>query len=511
MNKKVWSLTKVFLKNSFQNTSKEKLNTNSKKGKIGKAILYVILAIYLAGVFGFMSFGILQNLMMVNQEVSFIGIIFLAIAFLMIMQSVISGMNILYFSKDVEYVLPLPLKPREILMAKFNTILITEYISELVLGIVPLLLYGILTGASYYYYILSIIVLIIFPIFPILIGLLLIMIMMGFAKKTKNRERFQTIVTLAIIIFAVAVSFASSGSNQMSEEQVTQILLKTNGMVEMLEDYFITLGPTIRTLSSASILDSLIELGKVVAITAVSYVAFVLLGQKLYFRGAIGNSVGNTKKEKIKEEKGTYKKHLIGITYVKKEMKILFRNPIFFMQCVLPSILMPILMFGISAMGITSAPTEELDQILKIAKQGAYTSIGSGICLAIIQFFSMMLATSVTAISRDGLNATFMKYIPIPLYTQLKYKGVPNVIFYGIEAILTIIVFWIVTRASVIYLITIFACAMLIGCFNSYIMILVDLKKPKLEWDTEYAVVKQNINIMWTAVLGIVEVRITYY
>lgn len=51
MNKKVWSLTKVFLKNSFQNTGSKK-KTNTKAKSIGMIILYALLFLYVAGIRG---------------------------------------------------------------------------------------------------------------------------------------------------------------------------------------------------------------------------------------------------------------------------------------------------------------------------------------------------------------------------------------------------------------------------------------------------------------------------
>ena len=41
-------------------------------------------------------------------------------------------------------------------------------------------------------------------------------------------------------------------------------------------------------------------------------------------------------------------------------------------------------------------------------------------------------------------------------------------------------------------------------------MELVDLRKPKLEWTTEYAVVKQNMNLFWPFVLNLLEIGIIF-
>ena len=66
---KISSLTKVLLKNSFQKYSEN----NKKTSQIGKVILYGILLVYLMGIFGFLSYGLITTLQQVHQEAMFIG------------------------------------------------------------------------------------------------------------------------------------------------------------------------------------------------------------------------------------------------------------------------------------------------------------------------------------------------------------------------------------------------------------------------------------------------------
>ena len=47
---------------------------------------------------------------------------------------------------------------------------------------------------------------------------------------------------------------------------------------------------------------------------------------------------------------------------------------------------------------------------------------------------------------------------------------------------------------------------MIINIFNNFIMIIIDLKHPKLKWITEYAVVKQNFNIFFAMIISIIEI-----
>ncbi len=49
---------------------------------------------------------------------------------------------------------------------------------------------------------------------------------------------------------------------------------------------------------------------------------------------------------------------------------------------------------------------------------------------------------------------------------------------------------------------------MLLNIIQSYINLIIDLKKPKLEWDTEYAVVKQNLNLIFPMIFALIAICI---
>ncbi len=287
---KIVSLTKVLIKNSFQ-----KYNENNKnKNIVGKVILYILLGAYLMGIFAFLSYGLISTLKQANQESMFIGIFLLGLALLTIIQSIISATNVFYFSKDIEYILPLPLKPKEILISKLNVILITEYIMEIIFAVTPITIYGIITLQGPMFYIISLLVLIVFPIIPILIATFIIMIIMSFSKRFKNKDRFRLIAPLIGIILAVIMSFSLSGTTNYSEEDLLNSLKQANSMVEMVSDNL----PIIKPAINAIVNSSFVEFLKLLGITLILYIVFILIGNKIYFRGVIGNLSSGTKKGK---------------------------------------------------------------------------------------------------------------------------------------------------------------------------------------------------------------------
>ena len=249
---------------------------------------------------------------------------------------------------------------------------------------------------------------------------------------------------------------------------------------------------------------------KLLGITAICYIVFILIGNKLYFRGAVGNLDSGAKKGKNITGKDI-KINLVGKSYVAKEFKMLFKNPIFFVQCVLPSVLMPVVFLGIFIVSINSNNSQEaISEFQNVLSGFIETPIGLAAILALTEFLTSMLYIAPTAISRDGQNAIFMKYIPVPYYKQLVYKGIPNVVFGTITSIIVLVFVYVVAKTSILFLLTAFVLNLVLLILQTILMELVDLRKPKLEWSTEYAVVKQNMNLLWPFVLNLLEIGIIF-
>ena len=130
------------------------------------------------------------------------------------------------------------------------------------------------------------------------------------------------------------------------------------------------------------------------------------------------------------------------------------------------------------------------------------------IILGIIQFFTMFIYIAITAVSRDGENAVFMKYIPVTLYKQYIYKIIPNIIMYMVSIAITLWITEYILHLPIITLILLFIVATIMGVLQSILMIIIDLKRPKLNWDSEYAVAKQNLNLIFPMLFSMLNIGI---
>ena len=172
---------------------------------------------------------------------------------------------------------------------------------------------------------------------------------------------------------------------------------------------------------------------------------------------------------------------------------------------------MPIIFLGIFLVSIMSNNTETaINEFRNVLGGYIVTPIGLAVIIAITEFLTSMLYIAPTAISRDGINAVFMKYIPVSYYKQIIYKGIPNIVFGTITSVIVLIFVWVIAKTSIIFILTAFIINLVLLILQTLLMELVDLRKPKLEWTTEYAVVKQNMNLLWPFVLNLLEIGIIF-
>ncbi len=504
---KVIKLTKIFLKNSFSNMdARMGISTKSKS----KIIVYGLLFLYFAGLIIFLGYNLLDGLIAIHQETIFVGMILFMIFGLAIIQTIFSSINILYFTKDSEYLLPLPLKPYQIILARTNVMLIAEYVIIFLIGFIPLVMYGILTGAGIVYYLTMILAVILVPILPVLLISMLVMFIMSFAKLTKNRNRFQLFATLLVLAIIIAISISTSGMKQdLTNEEMAQMVVQANGMIELVKGYIPTVDYLMEALTTNSLFTAIVEVLKTLGITIIGFIVYMLIAQKIYFKGLVGNLFGGGASSSNKEiNQKEYRNSKLYKSYVGKEFKNMARNPVFLMQCLIPAILIPIIMVVVVYTGLNSDGMG-LEQITQMVQQmPTNTFFIACIILGVIQFFTMFIYISITAISRDGENAVFMKYIPVSLYKQYMYKIIPNIIMNIVTIIITLGMAEYLLNLPVITLIALFVVATIMGILQSIAMIIVDLKRPKLNWDSEYAVAKQNLNLVFPVLLAMVNIVI---
>ena len=508
MIKNVILLTKVSTKNLL-----ESMNLISKStGKFNKKSTYFWLLIIVMVAIGILSNYILSFLQQYGQTGIFLDVIFAMLLLIMFMQSIILSINVFYFSKDIEYFLPLPLRPMELMLSKFNTIMLVLYGSEAIFALIPLCLYGTTINLGIIYYPLLLIALLLLPILPTLIVSVLSLFLMQIMKFIKNKNVFQILITLLFIviivvaeIFYIKAVIEMPNDNEMNEE----MLVNMQNVAKKINSSFLVVNPLISVLKDQNIWLNLI---KVIGIYAIGFIILFFIGSKLYIKGVFKATQYSKKKVSKKIDiQSSVKITSPKVAYLKNEFRGLFRSPIFFMQGIFPvcmtmiALVFVIVFFKFNVIDKSQELVQSFSE-LKLNGEGA------SLILIACQIFFSFINISITSISRQGKNAVFMKYIPVNLYTQFLLKNVPQIAFSTVFAIIIILMAKLLFPAiQLLDMLILFVISMIIGVLNSFLMMIVDIKRPNLDWNAEIEVIKQNENKLFQYVWSIVTVVILMY
>lgn len=503
--REIFLLTKILLKSS---TSDSKQASEAKTKSFGRILFFIFIYGYVIGFMGYISYYAIDSLIQFRRPEIFLNLVFTIFLGFGIIQSIISSLNILYFSKDLEFLLPLPLTSKKIVISKLNCLIISQYMVEVFLVLPGILIYGYLLNLNACYYFMGVFCLLIFPIIPVALVALLISIVTRFTKLIKNKDVVQYF-TIALTIFLIlAVQSLTGTSGNPTQEELASHLITSNETIEQYSSGLINIKLVVETIQNYNNINGIKNIIILTTISVIIYYIVSIIVSKVYVNTVLSLKTVKTKKVKRLNISKNIDSDKTFIIYIKKEFKLLKRNPIFFMQCVLPIIIFPIIIgmpaiFGLKDSGVDF---NVLQKDLEIIVNSNYGIIGFLIAIIFMYIFNY---TSVTAISRDGQNATFMKYIPIDLEKQVIYKAMPGIILNLIPTIyISIFGLLVIPAISLNTFLVVFVVALLINLLNNLLSVIVDLKNPKLKWISEYTVVKQNFNMIFSMLFVVIEIGI---
>ena len=497
--KNAFYLTKVLFLNSFglNFSNKEKNNKKKSISRIGYIILMATLILFVGAPMLIMGLGMGVSFNEIGKTLEGVNVVLEGFKSLLPMISLMVLVFSFFLSTDMETLLALPFKPKEIIIAKFLNSLTSVYLIEIMMFLPILIGIGIGASLNILYYFNILLVTIFLPMVPLAIFGILLTSLMRYTALNRIKDKIQYVIMAFVIIFAISVELASSSMGDTSMDDMANMIINQSNALSYI--MFFTLPASI-ALGTNNILLSIGCMLIFIILSIGFVILFGLVGEKIYIKGVLGKpqlKIKNKNEEKVefKEEKKTS----IFKELLKKEWITVKRSPIFNMNLVLPVFLMPIIL-GVSMMAGFSEVDEvgTLSELIKGFKEVIDFSLGSVLvfAVAILSFFTSMSMSSPTAISREGKNAYFNKIIPVAPMTIINSKIVIGVIFGLVPCLLITVVLMALNLMSILDFILINVPLLFFIVLTNYIGIYIDLKRPQLEWDNETVAVKQNTNTL---------------
>ncbi|NLP46912.1 MAG: hypothetical protein GX347_07740 [Epulopiscium sp.] len=505
--KKMWLLTKVLLKGGM---GKSKMKP---KWKVLVGFLVCLWLIPVAGSIVAMVAGLYDGLASLGQEGLLLEIGMGSASFLVLFFGILYLLNLFYFDKDIENLLSLPFTPGQIIGAKFIVALVYEYVSVSFILLPVLGVFGIKARMGIWYYLYSILVFMTMPAIPLVMAGIIVMIVMRFTNIGKNKDILKIVGGIIGIIFAIGLNIGIQRftGNMMDPSNLQQLIHQGNNS---LLGKTMILFPQVKMsnlglLYSSSFTGLLWILG-FLAVAFLAYFIFLLLGEMIYFKGVVGLSESKAKRKIFTSEALQRQSIQRSVFYscFWKEIRILLRTPVYFLNCIVMNILGP---FFLLIPFFTAQEEGIFEESVKLAQNPNRMGMLLGIGFGIILFFAGTTGIASTALSREGQQIFVNKMLPIDYMTQIIAK-VASAAFIGFWGVLILAGIGIILfRFSFIFIILFMFLGSIGLLFSAFLGILIDLYHPKLDWDNEQKAVKQNFNVFLHMLMIMVFAGITIF
>ncbi|EEL87050.1 ABC transporter, permease [Bacillus cereus AH1272] len=445
-----------------------------------------------------------EGMKQLGQDPGMIIAMGLAIASIWVfLMSITNILTVFYYSNDIEMLLPLPLKPAQIISAKFLTVLITQYVMSSFILLPIFITYGLKSGAFITYYIYMIFIYLLFPIVPLVLASLLMTVIMRYTNIAKNKDRGNIFIGIVSILFIVGINVFLQWKNKssFSEDALTNYLANNQSslLVQMTNYFPTTYFGAVALVENANWKGPLY----IIIFALISFVFFVLfyyIAERTYLKGVIGLSTSTAKKQIITSEglqKSTVQSsHLKA--YVKKEFKTLFRTPQFFLNCIVQTFVMPIMLFFV--LFVQDGNLKWITGYIN-NPESAGLAIGVGLCASLFLMGSNVIAT--TSFSRDGSSWFVNRYLPVKASDIFFAKAITawliNVIILAVFGITMAIVAGISPVFMILWFLLSANGLLLINLIGTRW----DAQTADIHWDTEQKLFKSRYTTLWNFLANI--------
>ncbi len=490
------SLVKTQLNMNFGISALKYRFTKEKKKRwepilIGVAILLGVgplLAFYVLGMTGIFAVGVA-----LNQPEIVLTITFMLSQMVVLFFGMFYIIGNFYFSHDIETLVPLPLKPYEVVGSKFLVVMVNEYITVLPILLPPLFIYGIGTGQGLFYWLKGFLLILAAPVMPLILGAVFIMLLMRVVNLKRNKDLFAIIGGFAGVLLALGVNFFVQRIPKTAGQDYFQNLLESNmGMIREIGRRFPPSIWATRGLADNGLL-GFGYFALFIGVSLLLFAALLWLGNLVFYKALLaGQEVSRKRKvPTAREAELLYQKVSSPVSaIIKREWKLLLRTPVYVINGLTGAFIGPfMLLVLLFAQG--SSESMEISKAIGEPAYALYVALGG---LAVMLFTSGMNLVASTSISREGKTLWILKMIPVSTREQVMAKFTQSFMVSVLGILTTALVLGFFIRLSLLRLLVIILLALLGSVPLVALNLLLDVFHPKLSWNSEQEAMKQNMN-----------------
>jgi ABC-2 type transport system permease protein len=402
-------------------------------------------------------------------------------------------LSVFYFSNDLDILVPLPLKEKYILAAKFMTVNITEYIPALFVFVPAIIAYNQAVTISVVGWLSTVVVFLLLPVIPLaLMGIIAVTMMRGLNRK----HRDVSIVVASLVLVGAILYFQYFIQSAVVRDVDIEALIQNQVDVVRLMGVFFP--PSIwatRAISQAGTVSGLLNMGYLVLASALSMALFLAVGEKNFYGGLVGGAEKDRKgvlfNERVLARKAIQSSVFSAL--LAREWRLFIRVPIWVLNGFFSIILIPLLMFFPAMTMGRSIP--ELAAMVHFAPNGLL--LGMLVVAALIAGLGSLNTLASTSVSREGKHLWLSRSLPVSPSQQVMAKLAHAALGSLISAVPVSVTFALVIAPGAEYVLGAVLLGIVFGATPQILGLLFDLWRPFLTWTNPQHAVKNNLNAIF--------------
>lgn len=500
-------LTRASLINNFNIHGLNPKNSKTTRDK-AKPLIFIFVVIALAPTYHYYVTFLKQlskSLLMLNQELYFSSLAHYMASSIVFFFGLLYVLSYYYFSRDTEMLIPLPLKGRTIVISKFITILVYEYVLLAVFLTPILVINKSLVGGNIIIYILkSALTFLLTPVIPLSLASILIIILMRTTniKGKKDIIRLVSMFLFMFVILGIQIVIQRSMvqiAPGQEQEFIANLFRDNKALIDMVGRYFPVSKWTSISLSDSGTA-SFVDFLKIIAANTAVFTAMIAVSEKIYLGGIIGGKEAQAKKRKLtsrelEEASGRVSNNYTAI--FRADMITLLKTPIYMFNCVSIVIIIPFILLVMPSLAGTGGDIEELGNFYSMYESYFTFGLAGG-----FMFFAALNPTAPSAFSREGKTFWITRIIPVKTRDHIIGKGLSPILLQMLAIVIVSVGISFYIPVGIKGLLT----SALLGLAGSVPLILIglaiDITRPLLDWDNPQRAVKQNLNVLISMGIG---------
>ncbi len=409
-----------------------------------------------------------------------------------LIEGIYKSSSLLYNSKDDDLLLTLPISRGKIVALKLTKFYLFELMFNSIFLLPAMLVYFTRAAAAPSFIPISIVVLILMPVIPVVLSCVIGAVISAFSSKFKKRTAAQIILTFIAMIVLLVASFSFSYSTNTSD---------SGESMAIIGDAIAKAYPPAGLYEKMALGFDILDLGVFVLIHfAVAGLGMLILAKtffKISTRAKMTNYAAIKKIDIDKLEIHEYKPfHAL----VRKELSKFFKTPVFITNAGF-GIVMFAIGVGLMCWKFNTA-VDGLDFEKVPLSVEAIRGLVPVIAYALMSFATLMTFITASMINLEGKSINILKTLPIPATTILRAKIMAAMIIILPLILIGDIVMAIWFGFGIIETLLLLIGSVALPAFMQIVGILVNLKYPTLDAETEMEAVKQSRSSLVCAFIG---------